>query len=164
MDNTSIGLLAKKLKVSWPAIAASRAKSRSFRGTLSKLVHTVSPSGDVDFVAYGSIARGEATSGSDVDWTLLIDGSVDGKHQSLKQEIADRLSQAAKKKTLKLPNPDGVFGRLTFSHDLVHKIGGGEDTNHNMTQRMLLLSESIVCGSKGECPSTGSEGSDSTIS
>ncbi|HMG69176.1 MAG TPA: nucleotidyltransferase domain-containing protein [Chitinophagaceae bacterium] len=32
-------------------------------------------SSDVDLVVFGSIARNECTIGSDVDWTLLIDGS-----------------------------------------------------------------------------------------
>ena len=33
------------------------------------------------------------------------------------------------------PAPAGPFGRLTFSHDLIHKIGGDDDTNRNTTQR-----------------------------
>jgi hypothetical protein len=35
---------------------------------------------------------------------------------------------------------------LTFSHDLVHKIGGEDDSNRNTTQRILLLLESAAVG------------------
>jgi hypothetical protein len=35
-----------------------------------------------------------------------------------------------------------MFGRLTFSHDVVHLIGGEDDTNTNTSRRMLLILES----------------------
>jgi hypothetical protein len=41
------------------------------------------------------------------------------------------------------PGPTGTFGNMGFSHQLVHLIGGQEDTNKNMTQRILLLLESV---------------------
>ena len=44
------------------------------------------------------------------------------------------------------PNAGGPFGNLTFSHDLIHKIGGDDDTNRNTTQRLLLLLESSPVG------------------
>jgi hypothetical protein len=46
----------------------------------------------------------------------------------------------------KNPNPVGSFGGLTVSHDLIHKIGGDDDTNRNTTQRILLLLESTPIG------------------
>lgn len=35
---------------------------------------------------------------------------------------------------------------MVFSHDLVHQIGGEDDTNRNTTRRLLLLLESSVVG------------------
>ncbi len=35
---------------------------------------------------------------------------------------------------------------MTFSHDLVQKIGGREDTNENTTRRVLLIQESKAFG------------------
>jgi hypothetical protein len=41
---------------------------------------------------------------------------------------------------------EGLFGSMAFSHDLVHQIGGEDDTNRNTTRRILLLLESKVIG------------------
>ena len=38
-------------------------------------------SDDADVVVFGSLARREWTSGSDVDWTMLIDGQADPEHR-----------------------------------------------------------------------------------
>jgi hypothetical protein len=35
-----------------------------------------------------------------------------------------------------------MFGNISFSHELLHNIGGQSDTNHNLTKRILLLLES----------------------
>ena len=40
------------------------------------------------------------------------------------------------------PSPNGAFGSTTISHDLIHYIGGENDTNQNITRRVLLLLES----------------------
>lgn len=40
------------------------------------------------------------------------------------------------------PSPSGLFGQITFSHDLIHYIGGEEDSNFNLSRRILLLLES----------------------
>jgi hypothetical protein len=41
---------------------------------------------------------------------------------------------------------EGLFGTIAFSHNLVHQIGGEDDTNRNATRRILLLLESRVIG------------------
>jgi len=90
---------------------------------------------------FGSLARGEWTQGSDLDWTLLVDGQVVGEHADIAHRIAD-IVQGDKK----TPGPTGVFGGMTFSHDIVHFIGGDDDTNTNTTRRILLLLESKSLG------------------
>jgi hypothetical protein len=87
---------------------------------------------------YGSLAREEWTRQSDVDWTLLVDGRADPRHLQAAKEIERRLESGHFNK----PGPTGVFGNMTFSHDLFNKIGGVEDSNENTTQRILLLLES----------------------
>jgi hypothetical protein len=42
----------------------------------------------------------------------------------------------------KPPGPEGTFGKMVFSHSLIHEIGGEDDTNSNTTRRLLLLLES----------------------
>lgn len=41
------------------------------------------------------------------------------------------------------PGPTGTFGSMSSSHELVHHIGGAEDTNQNITRRILLLLEAV---------------------
>lgn len=93
---------------------------------------------DLDFVVYGSIARKECTEDSDVDWTLLIDGQANADHLTTAQLIREKIADAG----LNQAGFKGMFGRTTISHDLIHNIGGQEDTNHNITRRILLLLES----------------------
>jgi predicted nucleotidyltransferase len=95
-------------------------------------------SNDASVVVFGSLARNEWTSGSDLDWTLMIDGQADPEHRRIAHEIATRLEEEGFSK----PGPTGVFGSLSFSHDIIHWIGGEDDTHHNMAQRILLLLES----------------------
>ncbi len=47
---------------------------------------------------------------------------------------------------VKQPGREGVFGTIVSSHDLVHRIGGQDDTNSNTTLRILLLLESASIG------------------
>jgi hypothetical protein len=91
---------------------------------------------DTSVVVFGSLARGEWTHGSDLDWTLFVDGPVAGEHAEVARKIAALVEPG------KEPGPTGVFGGLTFRHDLVHFIGGDDDSNTNTTRRILLLLES----------------------
>lgn len=100
---------------------------------------------DTTLVVFGSLARHEFTDGSDVDWTLLVDGPADPYHQTAAQRITGRMRE------MQLPPPaaGGPFGSVTFSQDLIHNIGGDDDTNRNTTQRLLLLLESAPIGNAG---------------
>ncbi len=100
-------------------------------------------SSDYDVVVFGSLARAEWTTGSDVDWTLLIDGQAAPEHRILAQNISLALRDTEFRGN-KLPEPGttGIFGNMAFSHDIIHHIGGEADSNRNTTQRILLLLES----------------------
>ncbi|PRQ08439.1 nucleotidyltransferase domain-containing protein [Enhygromyxa salina] len=97
---------------------------------------------DTSFVAFGSLARGELTSGSDLDWTLLLDGPTDKDHHKVVKNLYTRLEDAS----VKAPGPSGVFGSMVSSYPILHQIGGQDDTNRNTTQRILLLLESTAIG------------------
>jgi predicted nucleotidyltransferase len=133
---------SEQLLAEWPAIhqaqKASAAQLTRLREAVRASLHDPIDSGDVSLVVFGSLARGEWTQGSDLDWTLLIDGQADHRHA----QAAHRVAQLAKQLGFTAPTEGGVFGRLTFSHSLIHHIGGHEDTNRNTTQRLLLLLES----------------------
>lgn len=93
---------------------------------------------------FGSLARREWTSGSDLDWTYLIDGQANSDHSLIAQKIATVLED--NKHRFRPPGRTGTFGNMAFSHEIVHQIGGQSDTNKNTTQRILLLLESSVIG------------------
>jgi predicted nucleotidyltransferase len=96
---------------------------------------------DTSLVVFGSLARREWTTGSDLDWTYLVDGQANSDHLVIAQKI-----NAAIEAEFKEPGPTGIFGNMAFSHDIVHQIGGQSDTNRNTTQRVLLLLESRAVG------------------
>jgi len=133
--------LASRLGEDWPSIR--RAEENTVR-LLTSLPPEVAAWEDdqVAFVAFGSVARREVTEGSDLDWTLLVDAASDPTHFDLKLTVESALSAAP----VQCPGPEETFGDLTFSHDLIHRIGGEEDTNRNMTRRILLLLESTTVG------------------
>jgi len=152
---SALATLAKNVGRTWTAIDACAADSEAQRqrivGALQseKLVQS-----DCSFIVSGSLARNEftpgpekkddgkkddqKTEGSDVDWTLLVDGEADPQHLPAIQKIANVLADLG----FKRPGPTALFGGLVFSHELVHVIGGDADTNKNLTRRLLLLLES----------------------
>lgn len=134
----SVVELQERLGAEWPFITSARARAQDTIAHLRADVSLLAPP-DTTMVVYGSLARHEFTAASDIDWTLLVDGMADPDHQDQARRIGARLRENG----FKSPASGGAFGSLTFSHDLIHRIGGDDDTNHNTTQRLLLLLESL---------------------
>jgi predicted nucleotidyltransferase len=109
--------------------------------TFTEAVKDVTAS-DTSIVVFGSLARFELTSGSDIDWTLLLDGPSDPRHHHVARKIASEVKDLSEKNV----GREGTFGSLVSSHDLVNYIGGEGDTNSNTTRRNLLLLESRSIG------------------
>jgi hypothetical protein len=84
------------------------------------------------------------TSGSDSDWILLVDGQAHPEHGDQRHTIAIELAHLG----FPAPGRSGVFGCRIGSHDIVHEIGGEDDTNSNTTRRVLLLLESLPVGNR----------------
>lgn len=138
---TPLQRLAQRLDRTWPHLDAARNESDKTRAHLTtRLVDRVPD--DTSLVVFGSLARGELTAGSDLDWTLLVDGRAHEAHHTGAHAIARIFDE----ENVKKPGPTGVFGNFAFSHPIVHQIGGQEDTNKNTTQRILLLLESVALG------------------
>jgi predicted nucleotidyltransferase len=139
--DSRLALLERRLGANWSHIRAGRDRARAKRAELRSAL-TGFDSEDTSIVVFGSLARDEFTPGSDIDWTLLIDGSADPKHLELAHRIEEVIGKAAAKPS----GREGTFGSMAFSHDLIHQIGGEDDTNRNTTRRILLLLESDVVG------------------
>lgn len=147
MDSPLISSI-ERLGIDVPNIRRSINAAEETKAQVEAVLRTTFPqwaSLDTTVVVFGSLAREEWTSQSDLDWTYLIDGQANSDHltiaQAIKRELEDKFRE---------PSPHGAFASLVFSHELVHKIGGQDDTNRNTTQRMLLLLESVAIGSKAQ--------------
>jgi predicted nucleotidyltransferase len=132
--------LEQRLGADWQHLRSARALSTTKRDELRSAAAGLD-SEDTSIVVSGSLARDEFTTGSDIDWTLLIDGSADPQHHDLFKKVNSVVEPLEPKK----PGREGTFGAMVFSHELIHQIGG-EDRNRNTTRRLLLLLESRVVG------------------
>ena len=140
---TGLETLASQCGRTWPMITKANADAIAVRQELRDQVSAASLTpADTSLVVFGSLARGEWTQKSDLDWALMVDGEVDGGHADVARQIAELFVRLGYHK----PGPTGVFGGLVFSHDIVHVIGGEEDSNANTTRRILLLLESTSLG------------------
>ncbi|WP_417392526.1 nucleotidyltransferase domain-containing protein [Gimesia sp.] len=154
-----VAKLANKYKKQWQNITKARTDAIEVKKILYENLKYFT-SEDVDVVVFGSLARQEWTTGSDVDWTMLIDGQANLEHKPIARKIAQVLGELEfKGKPLKHPGSEGIFGNMSFSHEIVHHIGGQSDTNRNMTQRILLLLEatslrSFIISEDGSCERT----------
>ncbi|HVY82309.1 MAG TPA: nucleotidyltransferase domain-containing protein [Steroidobacteraceae bacterium] len=91
---------------------------------------------DIIIGVNGSYARGEVTTGSDVDvFVLGISGGEE--YQPDRERVIEIITSLG----LKPPASDGVFARSLCLTDLIKNIGGKEDTNESITRRMLFLLE-----------------------
>ncbi len=139
----TIRKLADEVGADWTGYDLASRGTQSAENALHVALNTASGANrwlnaDASLVLFGSFARCEMLEGSDYDWSLLIDGVVDNGHAELAREIERALVRAS----LPPPGSSGTFGNLVFSHELVHRIGGGADSNANLTRRMLMLLES----------------------
>ena len=83
---TQVEQLEQRLHADWSHLREARSAARERSAGLRKALAGLD-SEDTSVVVSGSLARGEFTSGSDIDWTLLIDGSADPRHHDLFREI-----------------------------------------------------------------------------
>lgn len=142
--------LAEDTESPWPTLARAQGDAGEILSVLRDKLREFT-SDDVDIVVFGSLARAEWTSGSDVDWTMLIDGQANADHRPISRKIEQTLAGIECKGTkLKEPGAEGIFGNMAFSHEIVHHIGGQADSNRNTTQRILLLLEATALRDPGD--------------
>jgi predicted nucleotidyltransferase len=137
---SEVDKLQARLGVRWDAIRRARASAAEKRTQLTEGLADQTTD-DASLVVFGSLARDEWTGGSDVDWTLLIDGQTYPEVSDAEARIRGWIDE-----NFPGPGREGTFGGLSSSHDLVNRIGGKDDTNANLTQRILLLLESKPIG------------------
>jgi signal-transduction protein with cAMP-binding, CBS, and nucleotidyltransferase domain len=120
---SAIDTLETRLGANWNAIRAARRKTEEIVGALGMVLADLYDE-TFSIVVKGSLGRGEATVGSDVDWILLIDGPSYPEHALLLRQIGDRIRALVPKEV----GPTGTFGDIVASHELVHYIAGTRDS------------------------------------
>jgi hypothetical protein len=138
--------LGQILECSWKHIEEARENTLNTRYLLSNIIEG-RPGSETSVIVHGSVARQECTQGSDLDWTLLVDGQADASVQETFLAIKKALSDAGH---FKQPGQEGTFGAVAFSQPIMHFIGGEEDSNSNTTRRVLLLLEAQPIGVRRE--------------
>jgi hypothetical protein len=89
-------------------------------------------------ITFGSYARREASSHSDIDYILVDDtpGASATPPQWAKEveRIVPTIVPIA-------PSEGGAFAKLVARDEVLRNLGGGKDTNETLTRRLLLLLE-----------------------
>lgn len=119
---------------SFPNLSRARARTSEClierKRQLAELPHDAG----VSIVLMGSWGRSEVTNGSDDDYMVLVKGANRTGIHPPKAQIRSILD--------KPPGDQGVFGEPAFSDEMIGNIGLEEDSNSNLTRRMLFLLES----------------------
>src|SRR5579863_3348774 len=112
--------LEKVLGCNWKNIDSARQNTQATLQRLSEIIEGL-PGPDTSVVVLGSLGRLECTQGSDLDWTLLVDGQADASDHWSYLEIKNALSDTNFEELgLKKPGKEGTFGNLTFSQPIMH--------------------------------------------
>jgi predicted nucleotidyltransferase len=141
LDAKTTEELAGTLHADWPFLAAARERANNALVRIEDACRELIVP-DTSLVVFGSLARREFTDSSDIDWTLLVDGITIPEHARIARKIGETLD----KLKAKGPGRTGTFGNIAASHNLIHFIGGDDDTNANTTRRSLLLLEARAIG------------------
>ena len=107
-------------------------------GILAKLRQSlgeVSLGNDKVVLTCGSYARREASDQSDIDFFVISNMESDGP--DLKKSIASTIKDLVPNE----PSQDGAFGEAIGRNQLLENIGGENDSNRNITRRILFLLE-----------------------
>jgi hypothetical protein len=96
---------------------------------------------DVSVTMFGSWARGELTDGSDNDWAIL---TPDGRENDPDVEALAAECRNCFNEDEKAPGGQDVFGVAFAWPRLARDVGLDDDSNTNLTRRMLTLLESVA--------------------
>lgn len=102
------------------------------RGALAQ----ISLDDNLAVVIVGSLARREASEQSDLDYFIVYNAVVEP------EGALDAIKGAVEALGLTPPSADGAFAKIVSSEEFLSTIGGTEESNRDLTRRMLFLLES----------------------
>lgn len=130
----------------FPALQAARARTAARLTERAALLQDLTIPANATVALMGSWGRHELTQGSDDDYVVLVrglapaDGGWSVAHDTAAQ-VAERFARDPG--GFSAPGRQGVFAEVVHSADLL-KVGLDDDTNTNLTRRMLLVLESVA--------------------
>jgi hypothetical protein len=138
---TPLDRLARESGRDLPTLVAARRCSRARIDRRRELLSGLDGDADASVIMLGSWGRFELTSGSDDDLLILVHGAT---RETVRPDISQIVRLISAGDAFRAPGPEGTFGDVAFSQDLVNNIGLDRDTNRNLTRRMLVLLESVA--------------------
>lgn len=93
---------------------------------------------DTAAITFGSYARREASEESDIDYIVVSDKDQGPAFISHYMTIAERIVGDVVPIE---PSPGGAFAKNVLRDELLKNLGGKNDTNDNLTRRLLLILE-----------------------
>lgn len=136
----ALDALAAAAGVRFPSLTAARADTERRLGELRAALADLPAAERTAVVVFGSWARGEWTEYSDDDWALLAEPSAASDDPGVAAALAR--AGAVLGVAERSPGEQPAFGTAFGCDELVERIGLDDDTNTNLTRRMLLLLES----------------------
>jgi len=142
---TSLDRLQQQSGHTFPALTAARARTARRLAERAALLDGVSVHQNAAVVLMGSWGRHELTAGSDDDYLVLVRGLASQDGWGPEQETAAKVAErfARDPGGFSAPGRQGVFAEVVYGGDLL-RVGLDDDTNTNLTRRMLLVLESVA--------------------
>lgn len=149
---SSLEQLQQQTGERFDALLAARALTAARIEQRRELLRTLDVDADATVVLMGSWGRRELTRASDDDYMVLVHGQrpesaasraeADAARRPTVRSVADLF--ATDPAGFTDPGREGIFANVVHSADLVRRIGLDDDTNTNLTRRMLLMLESVA--------------------
>lgn len=142
---TPLERLQEESGSAFPALLNARAQTERRLAERATLIEGVAVDTHATVVLMGSWGRHELTGGSDDDYMVLVRGLAPadgwGREQAAAAQVAERFARDPG--GFSAPGRQGVFAEVVYSADLLN-VGLDDDTNTNLTRRMLLVLESVA--------------------
>jgi hypothetical protein len=129
----------------FPALLDARARTARRLAERAALLDGVRVEANATIALMGSWGRHELTRSSDDDYVVLVRGFAPGDgwgpEQAMAAQVAERFARDPG--GFSAPGRQGVFAEVVYSAELL-RVGLDDDTNTNLTRRMLLVLESVA--------------------
>ena len=149
LDNPAGALdrLSERSGVAFPALSAAAVRTAEGLPVVARRIASLEPPRGTSVVLFGSWARAEVTERSDDDWAIVVTSETiaDATADELRGRVARELGQGDAK-----PGATEIFESFFRASALTDHTGLEEDSNKNLTRRMLMLLESVPVSGAGE--------------